>query len=371
LLPAGAAVARTGWRRAAIPALVKPALVVVAAFVPAFLAGNPYLARYGLRGAVPTDLTGALDLSVGGQGLAFRFDAKYTKEALAGLVGLEGVVLLLGVAGAVLLTRRRDRAAYVPFALAVPVFVFFSFYTGTHARYFLLAFPALWILGGVALATLAGRGAWGRAAAVVLAAIPVVLTVRGCVLLGREDTRNLALAAVPKAIPDGAVVAVEPYGPPFTASRASLERLAAAEAANPGVKVLTRRERLALDRAGEGGYDLLPLERVVHDPAPGGYTRLGGLAPVLYPDAQTLDGVLRAASVRFLVRVDRFPGAHRADPLLEILLTRGRLLSEVSPSDGRSYPLEALLPFEPRRGASSLFAVSRPGPLVRYYELRP
>jgi hypothetical protein len=154
-------------------------------------------------------------------------------------------------------------------------------------------------------------------------------------------------------------------------SRESLERLAAAETASPGVKIWTRRERLALDRGGEGGYDLLPLERVVHDPAPGGYTRLGGAAAVLYPGVQTLDGVLRAANVRFVVRVDRFPGAHRADPLLEILLKRGRLLSESSPSDGRAYPLEALLPFEPRQGASSLFSVSRPGPLVRYYELRP
>lgn len=370
-LPAGAVFARWMEKPAAWAARLRDGAACVASFVPSFLVGNPFLVRYGPRGAVPTDLTQAVDVGIGGQGLAFRFDARHTAEALTGLVGLEGAGLLLALLGAALLLRRRNRAVAVPLVLALPVFAFFSLYTGTHARYYLLASPALWVLGGYLLADLAPRGRAGALAAGLLAAFPVILTLRTCQLLLRTDTRELSQELIARLVPQGARVAVEPYGPALPQSRESLERLAKLEADDPQHPILTRRERLALGAGRPGGFDVLPLERVVEDPAPGQYQRPSALAHRLFRGHEGLGDLLRAAGIRYVVRVDRFPSEDRQDPLVRILEQRGVLIGEVSPAAPGDVPREALLPFEPRRGISALFSVERPGPRVRLYELSP
>jgi hypothetical protein len=353
---------------AALADALRAAAVAIVGFLVTFFIGNPYLLVYGPRGGVVGNGPGATDLSVGGQGLVLKFHFAHAGEALGGVLSIEGVVCALAVAGAALLIRRGDRRASVPLCFAVPLLAFFTAYDGSHARYLLLALPALWVLGGVALVELAARGKLGFALAAALLAIPALLTLRTAQLLLREDTRSIALAELERRIPAGSAVAIEPYGPGLRPSFESLERVAAVET-RTGAVILTRRERLALDRHESGGVDLLPLERVVADPAPGSYRALAPLAKDLYPGAAGLAAVLDAAQIRYVVSVDRFPGEPRADPLASLLASRGKLLWEVDPQGNGPDPPEALLPFEPRLGAYSLLSVERPGPRIRLYEL--
>jgi hypothetical protein len=369
LLPLAAAWFRpAGLAPAALAASARDAAAVVAGFLPTFFVGNPYLLLYGPKGGVAAGGPGTTDVSIGGQGLVLKFHFARAAESLAGVLTLEGVVCALAAAGAVLLVRRRDRRAGVLLGFALPILAFFTAYDGSHARYLLLTLPALWVLGGAGLAALGSRGKLGLALAAAALAAPAFLTLRTAQLLLRLDTRAIALGELERRIPEGASVAVEPYGPALQPSVASLRRADELERTT-GNAILTRRERLALERQESGGFDVLPLERVVADPAPGGYRALGPLAKDLYPGAADLAAVLAAAGVRYVVSVDRFPGEPRADPLASLLAARGKLLWEVRPQGNDADPPEALLPFEPRLGAYSLLSVERPGPRIRLYEL--
>ncbi len=368
-IPVAAAWLRHALLLALAPLLRRLADLALAAvlFAAGFLAGNPSLLRYGPGGGVQSDLTAAGDVSVGGQSLVFRFDAAHTAEALLGLLSLETVVPFLAVAGALALARRRDRRLLVALALAVPIFVYFTLYTGTHARYFLVAWPVVLPLAGVALGALAGRGRFGLAAALAMLAVPAALAARLDHLLLREDARGIAIRTIAEHVPAGDVVAIESYGPALPASIASLERLAAAYPEG-----MTRREQLALGQREPGGYDALALEALAVEPTAGGYTSLTDRARALYPGADDLPSLFARAGVRWVVRVDRFPSARRADPLTKILDARGELVAEVRPWTGdvsAAPPPEALLPFEPRLGALALWTVDRPGPWIRLYRL--
>lgn len=363
LLPA-AATFFTFTGGAGIQRSLRLGVAALAAVCVMFLAGNPYYLVHGLRGAVPTKLTNDLtDVSIGGQGLKFIFDARYTGEALLGLVSLEGVVCALGLAGGFLFIKSRQRAAWILLAFAAPITVFFLFYTGTHARYFIIAFPAIWIFAGAALARVSNP------VVLLILMIPASLCFRLDWLLLREDTRNLAVAECTQKIPAHAVVAVEPYGPVLRPDVESLEKIirefGAADKADP----LTRRERLVLDRREPGGFDILPLERYITDAAPGRYTEITGMAKKSWPGATTVASWLQAVRPAWVVRVDRFPGAPRRDALTEWLQQYADPVLDISPAAG-SAPIEALLPFEPRLGVWALWTVERPGPRIQLYKTR-
>ena len=339
LLPLAAAWFRpAGLAPAALAASARDAAAVVAGFLPTFFVGNPYLLLYGPKGGVAAGGPGTTDVSIGGQGLVLKFHFARAAESLAGSLDIGGVVCALAAAGAVLLVRRRDRRAGVLLGFALPILAFFTAYDGSHARYLLLTLPALWVLGGAGLAALGSRGKLGLALAAAALAAPAFLTLRTAQLLLRLDTRAIALGELERRIPEGASVAVEPYGPALQPSVASLRRADELERTT-GNAILTRRERLALERQESGGFDVLPLERVVADPAPGGYRALGPLAKDLYPGAADLAAVLAAAGVRYVVSVDRFPGEPRADPLASLLAARGKLLWEVRPQGNDADPL--------------------------------
>lgn len=336
------------------------------AFIVVFLAGNPYYLIYGLKGAVSTNLTESTDVSVGGQGLKFVFDAKYTSEALLGLFSMEGIVCMLGIAGAWICIKSKDRAAFVLLAFAAPITLFFLLYTGTHARYFIIAFPAAWAFGGALLARASSKSLIFASSAILL--IPLILSFRLDYLLYQEDTRNLAASELEHRIAPHARILLEPYGPALRPDTASLEnfiKLASENGADP----LTRRERLVLDRRLEGGFDILPLERYFSDAAAGQYTTITAIAKKTAPGAKTPAEFLTEVKGAYAVRVDRFPSAARRDPFVDFLQQKGTLMFEWSPAAG-STPPEALLPFEPRLGAYSLFTVERPGPRVQLYQIK-
>jgi hypothetical protein len=361
LVPVAAALVAPGGGLARVAGHGAAAFAALAA---AFLSGNPYYIRYGLRGAEPTALTQDLtDVSVGGQGLKFVFNAQHTGEALAGIFSMEGVVCLLALAGAVLYYKKRT--AWVLLAFAAPIVLFFLAYIGTHARYFVIAFPAAWVFAGAALDRLASTS--GMPVAALLLIIPLGTTARLDQLLLRDDTRNGARARIEQEIPAHARVAAEPYGPPLQPDVASLEKFL--KCFPDGGDPLSRRERLVLDRREPGGYDLLPLERYVFDAAPGQYTRLSAIAGRTHPGATSVSAWLDAAAPEYVVRIDRFPGVGRADALVDWIQQKCEPLFEVSPSKGGA-PREALLPFEPRLGLVSLMEVDRPGPRIRVYRVK-
>ncbi|MFN0206175.1 MAG: hypothetical protein ACKVS6_07655 [Planctomycetota bacterium] len=340
---------------------VRAAFVGGVGIVIMFLAGNPYLIRYGLSGGVPTALTKEMtDVSLGGQGFKFDFNAQYTVEALVGILSMEGIVCILAIAGAWI--YRKERAAWILLALAVPIVLIFIPYKGTHARYFMIAFPAAWILAGAALDAIARRmGIWPAAA---ILAIPVILSIRLDQLLLRDDSRNVALAQIQQIIPAHAKVALEPYGPAIAADTASLERLAAL---NP--LALTQRERMALDRRSSGGFDILPMERVCGDATANRYQLVSALGEQYFPGVKNIPELLDRANLDYVVRVERFPQSPRKDPFAAWVEKKGEIAGDWSPAPGRT-PAECLLPFEPRLGAYALFTVERPGPRIRLYKIR-
>lgn len=335
-----------------------------AAFIVLFLIGNPY---YIIKGGVETTkLTEITDFSVGGQGLKFKFSLDHTGEAISGILGLEGIVCILGIVGAFYAYSKRDRAGFILLAFSAPLVLFFIPYHGTHARYFMIAFPAAWAFAGLALDRLSARSS--VLLPIVAIGIPLIFTFRLDQLLLRDDTRNLAIAELEHRIPEHARVAVEPYGPELRADVESLKRFAAAFA-DGKVDPLTRRERLVLDRNEPGGFDLLPLERYIFDAAPGQYTDILPAAKKLYSNAGGVPEFLREARPEYAVRVDRFPGEPRDDAFVRWLQKNGEMMFEISPSAGGA-PLEALLPFEPRLGAWSLWMVNRPGPRIQLYQIK-
>lgn len=349
-------------------------VLAAAAFAAAFLAGNPYLVRYGLSGAVQTAITEETGVALGGQGLAMKFDARFTREAVTGLFALETVLPLLALGGLAIAYAARERAArdlepwraaVVASAFVFPVIALCLAYTGTHSRYFAVVLPAAWVFAGVLLDRLASTGTIGFAAAVALALIPLPIALRIDHLLLREDTRAATARWIAARLPPGTRVAAEPYGPPLRASVAALRRVADVDPT-----LLTRREAAALERGEPGGVDLLPLERVVTDAAPGGYGEISAAGKKLFPGARTVAEAIDAAGADYVVRVDRFPARPRSDPLAALVDARGELLFEAAPQGaGAAPPQEALLPVEPRLGAWALWSVERPGPRVRVYRL--
>ncbi|HKE01806.1 MAG TPA: hypothetical protein VKE69_12395 [Planctomycetota bacterium] len=348
--------------RESLAAKLAGGAALAATFAAAFLVGNPYLVRYGPKGAVATDLTESTVVSVGGQGLAMRFDAKHTVEAVVAFFTMETVVPLLAAAGAVYALRQGGalrRGALLLLAFAAPIVALCLAYTGTHARYFAVALPAAWVLAGLVLARMEESGGIGRAAAIACVALPIALSARLVTLLVRDDSRNDAARWIAEHVPAGARIAIEPYGPPVAASAASLRAVAAVDP-----DLLTRRERIVLDR-NEPGFDALPLERAFSDAGPDAYRTMSRAGKALYPGASDVRSVLAAARSEYLVRVDRFPSASRSDALAALAGELGEPIYDVGPRGAA----EALLPFEPRTGALALFAVDRPGPRVRVYRL--
>lgn len=345
---------------------LRSATVAVFGVILTFLAGNPYYLVHGRSGAAKSSLDELTDMNVGGQGLKFKFDAQFLGESLTGILTIEGIVVLLGFAGMVLWIRS-DRRVRALAAFAIPVFIFFLFYTGTHARYYLIVFPALWIIGGALLSRLFTNHS--RVAALALLAVPLLATLRIGQLLIQTDTRNIAAEQIMEIIPAGSVVAVEPYGPAVTPSVASLQKLAAAFATDSQPSdPLTRRERLVLERNLPGGFDVMPLERYFQDAAPGGYRQCSKTAVRLFPGVNDVNSLFAAAGVQFVVSAERFPGAVRKDPLARWFADNADCVGVVEP--GGAETLEALLPFEPRLGFYSLMVVDRPGPRVKIYKLR-
>jgi 4-amino-4-deoxy-L-arabinose transferase-like glycosyltransferase len=128
--------------------------------------------------------------------------------------GFGWLPLLAAVAGAVLALRRDWRLALL--LVAFPVC--FYLYMGAQGRFFgrwmLPIYPALCVLAGYAVVTVAARRAALTAGLTALVCAQGVLaSVHVDTLLGREDTRTQALDWIGRNVPPGAPMVVEPFVP--------------------------------------------------------------------------------------------------------------------------------------------------------------
>lgn len=377
LLPASAVIAHAlNARGARHAAFLRAGALCGAAFVVAtLLIGYPYVLR-GAAGADegivdPSGRAGAFDL--GGQSMGGDFGFARVKEIGLGFVSYEPALLLLVAAGFALGARLRPARGRRWVALLYPAVILavFLFYEGGHTRYLTTAVPFLCVLGGVAAdRLLAQRGAW-RAIAALLLVFPLVQAARLDWVMTRPDTRTEFLAAIAAKVPADSTIAVEGYGPPLRFSPRAVELLGrygefASRSEQQEASGIT-----PID-AGRPPYAVVPLERFYMyasawpqqwSHAPAGTSGAAAEKPI----GDFLDEV----GARYLVTVDRNPGAPRNSALDALVAERGESLAQLLPYVGDP-PLaaEARLPMDPDLPGLAIWGVDRPGPALQLWRLR-
>ncbi len=364
LLPAAAVLARLrgGVRRAARDAVLSAAAFALCALV----LGFPYLlrgksARVGV--ASEQEVEGKFDL--GGQSFAFEsFGVEHAARFALEFAAAEPALIVLGLVGLFLGARRLRGRGARPVLLFYPLAVLLIFlcYAGTHVRYLSTAVPFLALFGGAGAARLFARGPVARGAAALLLLVPLVQAARLGFVMRGEDTRVTMLAEVAARVEPGARIAVEAYGPPLCFSADALALL------QERGKWTTRQE----EREGANlspldprrpAYGVVPLER---------FYEFASVWPHQWLDeagrAKPVEEFLDEVGARYLVTVDRRPGAPRNSALDDLLARRGRLLAAVRPC-GASNPLEANLPMDPSLPLLAIWRVHRPGPLLALWQI--
>lgn len=324
----------------------------------ALLLGYPYVllgraADVGVEGS-----QAALDL--GGQSFAWSaFGLGRAQAVWAGLVGGDAVLVVLALIGVSRCVRRGGAAAWVVLGPAAAWLALFTVYEGAHPRYLTPVLPLLCVPAAAALSA-SGRPALRRAAALLLL-FPLALGLRYGWLLGRPDTRTEMLAVVARVVPEGATVAVEPYGPPLRPNARSLARLAA------DGRPVARRERWLAEDPREDPlrprYDVVPLER---------YYRYQSVWPHqwLLGGEKPIETFLDERGVEYVITSNRDPGPARNSALDPALARRGRRLHRIDPRAGGWFadaPAHARLPADPVFPALDLLSVERPGPLLELW----
>jgi hypothetical protein len=180
-------------------------------------------------------------------------------------------------------------------------------------------------------------------------------------LLCRKDTRDLAKIWVEKTLPEGTIVAAEGYTAPLIPDRESLTFL------RDGAGVWLKRKEMMLlaeekDSTSGPRYFLIPLERFYRYESywPHQYL-LGGEKPI----AEFLD----ERETEWIMLSDRWPCMERHPPLVEYLKIRALLRRIFSPSDTER-PCEATLPTDMDFPLTALWILDRPGPLLRFFEVK-
>ncbi|QDU67032.1 glycosyltransferase family 39 protein [Engelhardtia mirabilis] len=367
-------------------------LVAVGAFaLVGLLLGYPYRLVHGATDAgqvagiaeagESAESSGGVDLTLGGQGIAFDIRWESLEHLSRALVGYDPVLVLLGVAGIALSVRRR--VLWPAVGMGLFWFAFFGTNQNDHVRYMLpmsvlLAYPA-----GLAGERLVRSGNTGRALLLLLLAVPLIQALRLVHVLRQEDTRTLALAPLGD-LPAGTVVAIDRYGPQVPMNRASLELLA-------GLRPLGSREAhrlelleasaeydVDLDSIGGPGIGVVPVGDLFEFDERHRGSRVAQAAMGL---GDGFDEVLRGLGVTHVLLVDRDPTDDVPSLLVDegsaLLIERGQGRGELAPklsplSTGRSLwtidPAlgasggEARLPTELDFAATAIWRVERPGP---------
>ena len=361
-------------------------------------AGHPYLVRYGLEADVAaqelvredqTQVTfGAQQVVLGLRGATFT-------GLCRAFFGYDPVLLILGLFGVLAALRRRALVPAMVFVLGWGAF--FMTNQNEHIRYLLPMAVLLSIPAGLVLER-PWRHAAGKAAVVLLLALPLVQAVRLLVVLQRDDTRTIAAAKL-LDLPEGSRVAIDVYGPIVPQTLPALETTAALREAT-GSSLYGREEhRRAMLEAGlpqPPGVDAVRLEDVFeYDLRHGGTWVRDGLVET---HGSTTADVLSSLGVTHLLLVDRTPDDGAPPPLIDPAPSRplegapagspavpklapleldGAVVWQVHPAwsdatrsvDGRA--VDAHLPTAMRFPLRDLWSVRRPGPKLQLHALPP
>lgn len=369
LLPFGAIVGRA--RKDGIASIVTRGSLAALAFgVTVVLLGHPYVLRgrdtsVGVSEAAERD---AETMNFGGQGVALdAFGLDRVRETVVGFIGAEPALLILAALGALAGWRvlRERGVALAVLLYPAAVLVLFVFYAGTHTRYLVTAVPFLALLGAIAVRRLWGSTP-GRVLACVLLATPLVGALRLDWLMTREDTRTEFLRTIATRVPHGARIAVEGYGPPLRFAPESLTLLSGpaqwtSRAEQREAALLTP---LTPDRPS---YVVVPLER---------FYQFASVWPQQWWEwkapgdpEKPVETFLDEHAIRYLVMVDRAPGAPRNSALDDVVARRGSALARLEPF-GASGAVEARLPMDPDVAWRAIWSVHRTGPQLTLWELR-
>lgn len=353
-----------GWSAGALRRrLVSGAACVAVFVVVGLVAGHGYYLVHGgvEQEAVVGGARAADDFSIGGQALRLELSLATVKSLALSLVGYDPILVVLGVVGVPMLFARRGTRAAGAFTVFAAVF-FLGLMTD-HVRYLLPLCLMLALAGGVAAERLfAGLGGTLLAGALLL--VPLVQALRFDWVLVRTDTRAMAEGRLAR-LPEGAIVAIDHYGPTPDLDARALERLA-------GLRELRTRETARAARLsagalpeGERGVDAIAVEELFGpDLDTGEYGVLERAAHL----GATPQAVLERLGVTHVLMVWRDTGEPRP---LEPFVADQRLLWVLTPSREGEVPSEAWLPTEMEFPATGLWQVERPGPLLRLYERTP
>lgn len=381
LLPASGVLARilaakdepSLWRRLSIP--LRDGVISALLFgATALLIGFPYLLKSrSANVGVESKSFENERIDVGGQSFATEaFGLARFEETALGFIGFEPLMVICAGLGLLAVARRRYRFGSFPVIAIYPfaVIVLFLFYGGTHTRYLSTAVPLLAVIASVPLArALAGTG-WKRVTAMLLLAFPLIQVARLDYVMSHTDTRTAFLPAIAEQVPEHSVVALESYGSPLRFDASAVERLMsfgqwASRAEGQEASLVTP---ISNDRPP---YSVVPLER---------FYEFASLWPHqwLTPDPadptkrveKPIETFLDEVGAQYLVAADRRPGAARNSALDEVLARRGEKVAQIAPYSG-SPPGEALLPMDPEFPLTAIWKVSRPGPHLTLWRIRP
>lgn len=323
------------------------------------------------------------DLSLGGQSIVLDLRLASLARLSRALIGYDPVVCLLALVG--LVAALRGRATRVPTVFAIGWLAFFTTNQNDHVRYLLPGLAFACVPAAVGARILFERGgAPGRAALVVLLALPLVQSARLAWLLDRPDTRTLALEALAGADLDG-VLAIDRYGPVPAPNLASLERLAAWRELGARESA----EAFWIEEGGlaDGAVEWVPLgELFVFDERHRGWD-LAPDRPAAFAELTDPEAILDALGVTHVLIVDR----DRSDgvpPLVvddapSLPFERGALEGRPAPKlppialverplwEFGSPDAEQRLPTELDFPLTSLWDVERPGPYLALHARAP
>jgi len=356
-----------GWKSIALRERVVGGVLAVGGFaIAGVLLGNPYLLVHGRTPAEAVVGGGAADLNIGGMSANFGFSLDSLMRLSRVFFGYDPVIVVLGIAGLAFALRDRRLRPVMIFALCWAAFFLVS--PSDHVRY-LLPVAVLLALPAGLLVERWMHQPFGKAAVVLVLAIPLIQALRFDHLLMRTDTRALAEAKL-EGLPRGMRVAIDRYGPlvePSSEGIVLLERIRA----TCGEKLRPREEhrRLALAANREsGGLDGLRVEELfLFDEREHTLRVRDCLAGEVSTDPRA---VLQRLGVTHVLLVDRRPGDGRPSLLAEPLAL-GAVTWVVDPGRGGGTSHEAFLPTEMDFPLTGLWSVERPGPRIELVALAP
>jgi hypothetical protein len=336
---------------------------LVAGLAAAVLLGHPYLLVHGDTPAAAVVGGSGSDFSIGGQGIVLALRWESVSSLLAALCSYDPILVFVGLAGTMSAWRRPSLRPLCAFAALWAVF--FLTQQSDHVRY-LLPLTVLFALFGGALYERQWKQGVAGIGTLFLLGLPLVQDVRLAQVLHSSDARVEAEGLL-GALPEGALVAIDRYGPSADLNKASLELLKGLrEDRGEGLRTreVWRWNQLELGRAEAGVSAVFVEELIDFDERNGTLS----VRPELATRGADPGALLRGLGVTHVLLVDRITGDGSSN-LLAPELGETRTVWVTAPWREGCAPGEARLPHELHRAVRTLWSVERPGPRMELVEL--